>query len=297
MKPAESARLLRLATGASVATAAILITGKLVAWLMTGSVSVLASLVDSMLDAAASLVNLFAVRFSLTPPDTEHRFGHGKAEPLAGLGQAAFIAGSAVFLILHAVERLLNPQPLDDVAVGIGVMLFAIAATLVLVLIQRYVIRRTGSTAIRADSLHYLTDLLANLSIIAALVLAGLGWPGLDPVFALGVAGYILYSAWQIGSEAVQLLLDRELPAEEHARVFAIANRQPRVQGVHAVRTRRAGQTYFIQLHLEMDGALPLVQAHDVTDKVHEALVAAFPDADILIHADPVEPAPSAAPR
>ncbi|MFO1433758.1 MAG: cation diffusion facilitator family transporter [Candidatus Competibacteraceae bacterium] len=284
---AHSARLLRLATYASVITALVLIAGKIAAWLMTGSVSVMASLVDSMLDAAASIINLLAVRYSLMPPDSDHRFGHGKAEPLAGLGQAAFIAGSAVFLTLQAIERLLHPRPLQDLAVGIGVMTFAIVATLVLVMIQRHVIARTNSTAIRADSLHYFTDLITNLSTIIALVLAYLGWPGLDPWFALGIAAYILYSAFQIGIEAVQLLMDRELPGNEKERIIEIAHRHPAVRGVHDLRTRRSGQTYFIQFHLEFDGTLPLQEAHKATDEVFSDLQKAFPNADVLIHEDP----------
>lgn len=283
----HSARLLRLATYASVTTALVLIAGKIAAWLMTGSVSVMASLVDSMLDAAASIINLVAVRYSLMPPDSDHRFGHGKAEPLAGLGQAAFIAGSAVFLTLQAIERLLHPQPLQDLAVGIGVMVFAIAATLVLVMIQRYVIARTNSTAIRADSLHYFTDLITNMSTIVALVLAYLGWPGVDPWFALGIAAYILYSALQIGIEAVQLLMDRELPENEKEQIIEIAHRHPAVRGVHDLRTRRSGQTYFIQFHLEFDGAMSLQDAHAVSDEVFFDLKKAFPNADVIIHEDP----------
>ena len=187
-KSQSTSSLLRLATYASVVTAMTLIAAKFVAWLVTGSVSVLASLIDSLMDAAASLINLFAVRYSLMPADGEHRFGHGKAESLAGLAQATFIAGSAVFLILHATERLQHPRALQNVSVAISVMAFSVIATLVLVGIQRYVIQRTGSTAIRADSLHYMSDLLTNVSIIVALVLAVYGWPGLDPVFAIGVA-------------------------------------------------------------------------------------------------------------
>ncbi len=155
--PADTARLLKLATTASVLTALLLIVGKTAAWLLTGSISVLASLVDSLMDAAASIINLVAVRVSLQPPDEEHRFGHGKVEPLAALAQAAFIAGSAVFLVLHAVDRLMHPRPIEDVTVGIAVMGFAVTATAVLLLIQRHVIRRTRSTIVRADSLHYTT--------------------------------------------------------------------------------------------------------------------------------------------
>jgi ferrous-iron efflux pump FieF len=288
LNPAQSARLLRLATVASVATATLLIIGKLGAWLLTGSVSVLASLADSMMDAAASLLNLLAVRYSLMPPDEEHRFGHGKAEPLAGLGQATFITGSALFLILHAVDRLLHPQPIADIAVGIIVMLFAIGLTLVLLAIQHHVIRRTGSTAIRADSLHYASDVLTNLSTIAALLLAALGWPGLDPLFGIAIAVYILYSAWRIGYEAVQLLLDRELPAEEQRRIEQIALRHAQVRGIHDLRTRRSGQSYIIQLHLELDPEQPFVAAHNTAATVEGALKQAFPNADVIIHQDPL---------
>lgn len=280
-------RLLRLATYASVATAGILIAGKLVAWLMTGSVSVLASLVDSMMDVAASLINLFAVRYSLMPADKEHRFGHGKAESLAGLAQATFIAGSAVFLMLHAFDRLLHPRPLEDVAVGIGIMVFAIVSTLVLLAIQRHVIRETGSTAIRADSLHYLTDLLTNASIIIALLLAGFGWQGADSVFAMGIVLYILYSAWHIGHDAFQLLMDRELPDEQREQIRRAALAHAQVRGIHDLRTRRSGQDLFIQMHMELDDDLSLLDAHAIADAVDLEIRKRYPEADIIIHKDP----------
>jgi ferrous-iron efflux pump FieF len=284
----QTVRLLRLATFSSVATAGLLIGAKLLAWLATGSVSVLASLVDSLMDAAASLINLVAVRYALMPADAEHRFGHGKAESLAGLVQATFIAGSAAFLILHALDRLLHPRDLESLGVGVAVMLFSILATLVLLGIQHYVIRRTGSTAIRADSLHYASDLLSNSGILVALVLAQFGWGGLDPVFAVGIALYILYSAWQIGSEAFQLLMDREIPTELRERIRAVALEHPSVQGVHDLRTRKSGATVFIQLHLELDQDLSLLRAHDIADEVDARVRDAVPEAEILIHKDPV---------
>jgi ferrous-iron efflux pump FieF len=270
-----------------VATAGILITGKLVAWLMTGSVSLLASLIDSMMDAAASLINLFAVRYALMPADREHRFGHGKAESLAGLAQTTFIAGSALFLMLQAFDRLLHPRPLADVAVGVGIMVFAILATLALLLVQRHVVKVTGSTAIKADALHYTTDLLTNASIIAALLLTGYGWPGSDALFALGIALYILYSAWHIGNEAFQLLMDRELPDEQRLRIRSAALAHARVRGVHDLRTRRSGHDIFIQLHLELDDDLSLFDAHEIADEVEANIRAMLPEADILIHKDP----------
>lgn len=283
----EIARLLRIATYASVATASVLILGKLAAWLLTGSVSVMASLVDSLMDAGASLVNLFAVRYSLMPADAEHRFGHGKAEALAGLGQATFIAGSAVFLVLQAVDRLVHPQALEAIGVGLAVMLFAIAATIVLLLVQHHVIKRTNSTAIRADALHYATDLATNTATVLALVLAHFGQPGLDPLFALGIAGYILYSAFQIARDSIQLLMDRELPAEEREAISAIASSTPGVLGVHGLRTRQSGQVKVILLHLELNDELPLAQAHRISTVAEQRLREQFPHADITIHEDP----------
>jgi ferrous-iron efflux pump FieF len=284
----EHSRLLTLATSASVLTAAVLTAAKLVAWLMTGSVSILASLIDSLMDAMASLINFFAVRYSLLPADDEHRFGHGKAEALAGLAQATFVGGSALFLVLHAIDRLRYPHPVSDVAVGIAVMAFAIVATLILLMVQRHAIRQTGSTAIRADSLHYATDLLTNISIIAALLLASFGWQASDAIFGILIAMYILYSASRIGFDALHLLMDRELPEEERQEILRIAVEHAQAYGVHDLRTRQSGPTKFVQLHLELDDTLPLKQAHVIADEVELAIRAAFPGADVIIHEDPV---------
>ena len=280
---------MKLATAASVVTATVLIAAKFIAWVLTGSVSVLASLVDSLMDAAASLFNLLAVRFSLQPPDKEHRFGHGKAESLAGLAQAMFIAGSALFLLLEAINRLFHPQVLEDIVVGVSVMVFSIAATLILLAIQRYVIRRTGSVAIRADALHYATDLLTGVSVIAALLLTNfLSWNRADGWFAIGIAMYILYSAWQIGYEATQSLIDRELPDADREKIKALVMGHEGVFGIHDLRTRQSGLMKFIQLHLELDKSLSLEQTHQVADEVEGMICKEFPNADVIIHQDPV---------
>lgn len=284
---AETGRLLRLATYASVGTATLLIAAKLVAWLMTGSVSVLASLVDSTMDVGASLVNLFAVHWSLMPPDRDHRFGHGKAQALAALGQATFIAGSAGFLALQAMDRLLSPRPLEDLGVGFGVIALAIAATLALLAFQRHVIRRTGSPAIRADALHYATDLATNVATLAALALTASGWPIFDPLFGLGIGAYVLYSAIQIGREAVALLMDKELPDEQRQEIARLALGVPGVLGVHGLRTRQSGQSVIVQLHLEMEDRIPLIAAHRIALEAEAAIRARHPDCDITIHQDP----------
>jgi ferrous-iron efflux pump FieF len=286
--PSATARLLRLATYASVATAALLIAAKLAAWLATGSVSVLASLVDSAMDAGASLVNLFAVRWSLRPADADHRFGHGKAQPLAALAQAAFIAGSAVFLGLEAVDRLLHPQPVANLKIGFAILVASLVATSILVAFQRFVIRRTGSPAIRADALHYATDLATNVATLAGLGLAGLGLHGVDPIFGLGIGAYVFYSALRIGREAIDLLLDRELPDSQREEIIDLARSVPMVRGVHGLRSRQSGQVLGIQLHIELDDDLELIQAHRVAVVVEQRIRGRWPHSDIIIHQDPV---------
>ncbi|MDZ7642304.1 MAG: cation diffusion facilitator family transporter [Desulfurivibrio sp.] len=286
---AQQQRLLRLAAAASVSTAATLITVKLAAWYLTGSASLLASLVDSLMDLAASGINCMAIRYSLKGADRHHRFGHGKAESLAGLAQASFIAGSAVFLIFYTINRLLNPQPLGNLDSGLGVMIFALAMTIALVVFQRYVVRRTNSLAIKADSLHYLTDILASLVTISALLLSQQGWLRADPLLALAIALYILYSAYKIVREALAHLMDHELDATIKEEIRAIALAEPGVLGFHDLRTRQAGRTHFIQFHLDLEARLPLWQAHAISRRIREHISQAFPNADVTIHQDPAK--------
>jgi ferrous-iron efflux pump FieF len=281
-------RLRRLATYASVSVAGLLIAAKFAAWLETGSVALLSSLVDSLLDAVASLVNLIAVRHAMSPADREHRFGHGKAEPLAVLGQSAFIIGSAMLLLAEAVRRLIWPVPVENPPAGIAVMVLSIVVTIALVLYQRHVVRRTGSIAITADELHYRGDLVVNVSVIIALVLAPiLGLPILDPLFGAGIGIWILYSAARLVRLSLVQLMDHELPDDERERIREIAQSHPDVVAAHDLRTRIAGPTAFIQIHIEMDGTLSLLRAHEISDEVEAKLRAAYPHAEVMIHQDP----------
>jgi ferrous-iron efflux pump FieF len=281
-------RLRRLATYASVTVAVLLIAVKFVAWLETGSVALLSSLVDSLLDAAASIVNLIAVRHAMSPADREHRFGHGKAEPLAVLGQSAFITGSAMLLFAEAVRRLLRPVPVDNPPAGIAVMIFSIVVTVGLVLYQRNVVRRTGSIAISADELHYRSDVFLNLGVIAALVLSGaLDFPVLDPLFGAALGIWIVYSAVRLARLSLIQLMDHELPDDEREKIREIAQSHPDVIAAHDLRTRIAGPTSFIQIHIEMDGSLSLLRAHEISDEVEAKLRAAYPQAEVMIHQDP----------
>ena len=281
--------LLPLATYASVATAILLVGLKTWAWLASGSVSLLASLVDSLTDSLASIVNLFAVRLAMRPADDNHPFGHGKAESLSALAQSAFIGGSAVFLLLNAVERLLHPQPLQQTTLGIAVMLVSLLLTLALVLFQRWVLRRAQSQAVSADSLHYVTDFASNIVVLVALLLAAWGWPRADAVLALLLGGWIFWSAAKIAIEAVNTLMDKALPPADIARIEAAALAVPGVLGIHDLRTRLSGARHFIQMHIDLDARLNIVEAHDIAVAVAAQIRALFEEAEVIVHQDPVE--------
>ncbi|XHF35878.1 cation diffusion facilitator family transporter [Pseudomonas chlororaphis] len=285
----EHARLLRLATRASVAVACTLIIAKAIAWWLSGSVSMLAGLTDSALDGVTSLLNLLAVHYALRPADDDHRYGHGKAESLAGMAQALFIGGSAVLIAFQAYERLNNPELLGAPWLSIGVIVFSLLLTAALLMLQHRVIKQTGSNAVRADSLHYRSDLLLNGSILIALVLAGLGFEQLDAWFGLGIAAYILWSAIQIARESFSVLMDEELPVDVSQHMLELACGVPGVLGAHDLRTRISGNHWFVQLHLELPGELTLSVAHGISDQAADAIHKAYPRAEVLVHADPQE--------
>ncbi|EUB85654.1 cation diffusion facilitator family transporter [Pseudomonas sp. GM30] len=285
----EHARLLRLATRASVAVACTLIIAKAIAWWLSGSVSMLAGLTDSALDGVTSLLNLLAVHYALRPADDDHRYGHGKAESLAGMAQALFIGGSALLIAFQAYERIQQPEPLGAPWLSIGVIVFSLLLTAALLTLQHRVIKQTGSNAVRADSLHYRSDMLLNGSILIALILAGMGFHQLDAWFGLGIAGYILWSAIQIARESFSVLMDEELPADVSQHMLELACGVPGVLGAHDLRTRISGNHWFVQLHLELPGELTLSVAHGISDQAADAIHAAYPRAEVLVHADPQE--------
>jgi len=279
---------MRQATYASVTVAATLIVAKLVIWDMSDSVALLSSLIDSSLDVMASLISLFAVRQALMPADKEHRFGHGKAESLAALGQSLFVGGSAVFLVFEAGGRVLRPQEIDNGIAAISVMVLSLVMTLVLVQFQRFVIKETGSMAIAADSLHYTADLLVNGGIIIGLIaVTAFGWTLADPLVALAVALYLIITARRIALLAMDMLMDREFDDSAREEIHSIILSHPEVRSMHDLRTRSAGVHSFIQLHLELDGDLSLSEAHRISDEVEKLVSAKFENAEILIHEDP----------
>ncbi len=238
---ARQQQLVKLATWASILTAIFLIILKTWAWQTTASVSLLASLLDSLMDAAASIINFFAVRYAMMPADEDHRFGHGKAEALAGLAQAGLIGLSVIWLFVQSVDRILNPQAIVHTDIGIAIMLVSIVATAALVLGQRYVVERTQSNAVAADSLHYLSDLLMNASVIVALLLSVWGWQGADAWLAIVIGFYVLHSAWEIGIQSMHLLLDRELEEADRTLISNSVLQHEGVLGMHDLRTRQSG--------------------------------------------------------
>lgn len=288
MSAGGRASLTTRAALASVAAALCLLILKSYAALQTGSVAMLGSLADTGLDLIASLVTLFAVRVAAMPADREHRFGHGKAEALAALAQVVIISISAIGIAWRAVDRLLRGEVTANAEYGIAVSIAAILVTLALVAYQRSVIRRTGSVAIRTDAVHYQSDLLLNLSVIAALVLDQyLGLAGADPVFGILIAAWLIWGAWRASSHALDQLMDREWPEEKRQRFLAIASSRPEAKGIHDVRTRSSGTHDFAQFHIWVDPKMSVAAAHDVVEAIETDLAREFPGCEVLIHLDP----------
>ena len=285
---AERGELTRNAAIASVTMALFLVALKVWASIETGSVAMLGSLADTALDLIASLVTFFGVRWAAMPADAEHRFGHGKAEALAALIQVILITISAIGIGWRAIDRFQTGVRTEGLELGVGVSVVAMAATLALLAYQRYVIRRTGSVAIHTDHVHYQSDLLLNLAVIAALVLDQmLGWTLADPVFGLAIALWLLYGAWSAASQSVDQLMDREWPEAERDAFLAAARDYPELAGLHDLRTRHSGTHRFVQFHVWVPGDWTVAHAHERMDKVEEALQARFPATEIIIHLDP----------
>ncbi|MDE2183081.1 MAG: cation diffusion facilitator family transporter [Alphaproteobacteria bacterium] len=273
---------------AAVSTAAGLALLKAIAFILTNSMAVMASLADSGLDVFASFINLLAVRAALTPADHEHRFGHGKAEPLAGLAQSAFIAGSATFLVIESIERIITPRPVEHGAIGLWVMAISIVATIVLVTAQQVVVQRTGSIAIGADRMHYVSDVLVNLGVIFGIVMATeFGITIADPLVGLLVAVVLAIGVVHVFRQSYDQLMDHELPDADRERIKNIILTHAGVFDMHDLRTRAAGLRSFIQFHIELDPALSLYAAHALSDAVEADIRKEYPSAEIIIHQDP----------
>jgi len=281
-------KLKRAATLASISLAGLLCLLKAFAALATGSLAILSSLTDSLGDVFASSISFIAVRYSTKPASCNHRYGYGRAESLSALLQAAFVAGSGLFVMYDGVNRLLHPAPLEKTTVGIIIMLISLFATLGLICFQRYVVRRVQSPAIHADSAHYAVDVLTNASIIVSLlVVRYLGITWFDILTAFAISLYLIYNAYKIAYDAVLNLTDHELSPQVRAKVIEIIINSDGIDGFHDLRSRDLGGVYFFEMHLELDGNLILSKTHQLTDAVENKIKAAFPGSQVIIHQDP----------
>jgi ferrous-iron efflux pump FieF len=272
----------------SVATSALLIVIKAIAWQASSSIALLASLSDSALDLIASLITLFAVRYAAEPPDAEHRFGHGKAEAFSSLTQAGLVFASGALIGREAISALLHTRPVDHGLAGVVVMAISIVLTSVLITVQTRVLKASGSIAIAGDRAHYAADLAANavaLLGVGAATWLGLDW--LDAAAGLAVALWLIWGAVGVFREASHQLMDRELPEDDRARIVELATADPRLLGVHQLRTRASGPYVHMQMHADLAADISLAEAHTIMVAAENRLLEAFPAADIIIHPDP----------
>ena len=281
-------KLRRFASIMALAVALTLVGVKAWAWLATGSISLLTSAADGLVDVVASLVTFLGVRYAGRPVDRGHRYGHGKAEAVAALVQALLLTGAAVGLGIESVQRLIVPQPLTDMGFGLWVIIASLIAASGLVALQTYVVKRTGSTAIAADRAHYVTDVAVNIAVLVALALERfLAWSRADAIGALAISCYMLWNARDMAVHALNQLLDRELDTSERERIRRAVLGCEGVQGVHDIRTRNGGDRVFVEFHVEVDGAMSVEQGHDIGDHAEDAVRSIFLAADVVAHLEP----------
>jgi cation diffusion facilitator family transporter len=289
-KDTASARTLNvLSTRVTLAAAILLLAMKLAGWLITGSMALLASAVDGLVDTGASIVTLVGVQYAQRPPDREHRFGHGKGEAVAAFTQASFVAGAAGILAFQSIGRLVVPARLEALEVGVWLIAISLAAACGLIAMQSWVVNRTGSTAIAADRVHYLSDAAVNAAVLLALVVTKwTGWTRADPALALAISAYMLWNAYAIANAALEQLLDRELPTEERARIKETVRACAGVRDIHDLRTRFSGDRTFVEYHLEVDPGLTVDAGHAIGDATEAAVQNLLPGTvEATAHVEP----------
>ncbi|QJC31514.1 cation diffusion facilitator family transporter [Enterobacteriaceae endosymbiont of Donacia tomentosa] len=286
-KKNEYNRLITMATSLAILLSFTLLILKILAWWYTKSISMLAACMDSLIDITSSIINLSIIYYSLQPADSEHTFGHGKAESLSALTQSIFVCGSAVFLFLNSLRYLSHPEKLNYPIIGIIVIITSFILTLILVIFQKKVIYKTNSQATHADMIHYESDILINSAILAALILNFYNIKKADSLIASVISIFIFYNSFKVGYKAIQSLLDKSLPNKEKNIIINLISSWPRVMGAHQLKTRQSGPTRFIQFHLVLDDNLPLLESHSIAEEIENALNKKFPYSEIIIHQDP----------
>ncbi len=282
------ARLVVMASLSSIMMALLLVMAKMLVWFFSNSITILASMTDSMIDLVPSVINYIAVRFAIKPPDEDHNYGHAKIEALAGLAQCAFISASAIFLLVSSINRYFNPVQLTNIDLGIYVTVLSLILTLFVVVFQTYVIKKTDSQIIAADRLHCQSDLYSNLAIIVSLLICSSGYEIADVIFALLITVYIAHGVYGIGVRSLNVLLDKKISNHLINDITSIMLATPGVLGLHEMRTRRVGNYIYIQVHMCIDRNISLEEAHAIASTAQKAVLCKYSQADILIHMDPV---------
>lgn len=282
----EQQKLIKLASYFSVVTASIILIAKIYGWFATESQSMLASLIDSMLDVSSSFINVIAIRFAMKPPDHEHRFGHEKYQDLAVFSQAIFFIVSSLFTLFSSSRALFEPRAITNSDKGIEVMYLCIVLTVILVAYQTYVLRKTKSMIIAADKLHYFTDFLTNIVVIISIYFSERFW-FIDPLFGIAISLYIMHASYGLFKASLKNLVDEEFSNEDRAKIVAVISNFKNIKGLHDLKTRHAADKAFIQLHLEMEGNMSLFEAHIISDQISLEIEKVFPGSEIIIHQDP----------
>ncbi len=288
MTQSKQNNLKKIAGISSICVAFLLIFVKFYAFWKTDSLAVFSSFIDSITDLFASAISFIAIYFSTKPASSSHRYGYGKAEALSALLQATFVGLSGIFVITDGIKRLITPIEITDTDIGIGIMLFSLIITLLLVLFQNYVAKKTNSLAIKSDSAHYIVDFLTNTAVITSLILIRFfDFIYFDSIAALFISAYLLYNAYTLAREAIDLITDKELDSSIRSRIENIVKDNSEIKGMHDFRSRSLGDIYYFELHLELDGNISLYQAHDLTDKIEKEILKLYPNSQIIIHQDP----------
>jgi len=282
----------RRATVIATSSAALLTLVKLVIGIMSGSVAVIASAIDSILDMAISVFNFFAIKKAEEHPNEMFNYGKGKIQAIAGVIEGTIITLSGLYIIYEAVSKMIHGKGTEYLGISVLVMLFSIGITWLLV---RYLLRiaeETDNIVIKADALHYKTDLLSNGAVVAALVIVYFsGWDWVDALFGLGIGLYIIYSAYEIIHEGVMILLDRSLGADTVAKIGEIIGNHPKVNGYHWLKTRTDGSHNFVEFHLVLTPEMTLEEAHRIAEELECRIAALEPNKGWVItpHFDPYD--------
>ena len=286
MNDRSNATLIKTSLISSISVSIVILLLKTYALTITGSVSILASLIDSGLDFSVSIMNYIAVKYALEPADHNHRFGHDKIQDMAIFLQSIFFFGSGIFAIIAAIKHYMLKNEIESAPIAIIIMVISIIITLILLIFQTYVIKKTNSNLIKADKLHYLTDLCTNFVVIIG-VYFGKDYPVIDVILGGLIACYIIYGSYHLLKSSIKNLMDEEFDDEEKSRIVKIISNFKEVKGLHDLKTRKAGDRSFIQFHLELDGNMTLKESHEIAEKIMSAITKIFTNSEIIIHQDP----------